>query len=317
MVAPPWYELPPKGYGGIESMCADLVAGLLQLGVEVTLIGVGRNGTEARFIPTLDQPQCDRMGDAMPDVLHAAALPEILSRLAVDIVHDHSFLGPLLAAGREVATVVTAHGPLSGDMGRYYRSISNTVNLVAISQAQRSTAPELRWAATVHNAVRICDFPYRGKKADFALFLGRLAPEKGLADAIDAAACANVELVIAAKASEAREQEYFEREIVPRLGPKVHWLGEADHVSKRELLASARCLLFPIAWEEPFGMVMIEALACGTPVVALRRGSVPEIVRHGVTGLICDSRDELPAALRRVVALDPAACRADAANRFD
>jgi glycosyltransferase involved in cell wall biosynthesis len=317
MVAPPWYELPPTGYGGIESMCADLTDGLLALGVDVVLVGVGANGTRAPFVRTFEQPQSERFGAPMPDAIHAAALPAILSRLDVDLVHDHSLLGPLLATGRTAPTVVTAHGPVTGDMGRYYRELSPPVNLVAISEAQRASVPDLQWAATVYNAVRVTDFPFRRDKDDFALFLGRVSPEKGLVNAIEAAERAGLELVVAAKASEPAEQEHYETEVRPRLRHGVNFVGEADCAEKRELLAAARCLLFPIEWEEPFGMVMIEALACGTPVVALRRGSVPEIVQDGKTGFICESREELPEALQRVADIDSAACRADAMERFD
>jgi glycosyltransferase involved in cell wall biosynthesis len=299
-------------------MCADLTDALISHGVDVTLVGVGANGTRARFVQTFAQPQRHRLGsDIMPDVLHAAALPSILSRLDVDLVHDHSFLGPLVALGRSIPTLVTAHGPMRGEMGCYYQRLGSAIHLVAISRAQRASAPMLNWAGTVHNAVRVRDFPYRERKSDYALFLGRIAPEKGLVNAIEAATRAGVDLVVAAKASEAAERQYFEAEIRPRLGPRVHWVGEADQSAKRELLANARCLLFPISWDEPFGMVMIEALSCGTPVVALRRGSVPEIVTDGVTGLICDHPDELPEALLRVGELDPAACRAAALDRFD
>ena len=145
-----------------------------------------------------------------------------------------------------------------------------------------------------------------------------MSPDKGLLDAITAAGRAGVELVVAAKAVEPAERSYFEDVVKPLLGPGVHWAGEVDGAAKRLLLARARCLLFPISWSEPFGMVMIEALACGTPVVALRRGSVPEVVRDGVTGgLVCDSVEQLPGALWRVAELAPAACRADALARFD
>ncbi len=317
MVAPPWYELPPTGYGGIESVCADLTDGLLARGVDVTLVGVGTNGTGARFVRTFAEPQHHRLGDTMPDAVHAAALPSILATLDVDLVHDHSFLGPLIAAGRAIPTLVTAHGPVDGELGRYYHALGSALDLVAISRSQRSSAPWLNWAGVVHNAVRVRDFPFRADKSDFALFLGRMSPEKGLVTAIAAATCAGMDLVVAAKASEAAERQYFEDEIRPRLGAGIHWLGEADRAAKRTLLSNARCLLFPIDWDEPFGMVMIEALACGTPVVALRRGSVPEVVRHGVTGWVCDDEAQLPEALLRAGELDPAACRADVLARFD
>jgi hypothetical protein len=212
MVAPPWYELPPTGYGGIESVCADLTDGLLAHGVDVTLIGVGTNGTGARFVRTFAQPQHHRLGDTMPDALHAAALPSILATLDVDLVHDHSFLGPLIAARRPIPTLVTAHGPVDGEMGRYYYALGSALDLVAISRSQRSSAPWLNWAGVVHNAVRVRDFPFRADKSDFALFLGRMSPDKGLVTAIAAATCAGMDLVVAAKASEAAERQYFEVE---------------------------------------------------------------------------------------------------------
>lgn len=319
MVAPPWFELPPKAYGGIESMCADLIDQLLRQAVHVTLLGVGENGTNAKFVSISMVAQEERMGMSLPEVGHAAALPDVLAHLDVDLVHDHSLAGPLLARGRALPTVVTAHGPVTGEMGRYYRDLGDSVHLVALSEAQRTQAPDLNWVATVHNAVEVEDFPFRKNKEDFALFLGRATPDKGIPEAIGAARAAGVRLLIAAKCRERDEIRYFEEVVKPLLseGNGVDWLGEVDRERKLALLGAARCLLFPIQWEEPFGLVMAEALACGTPVVALRRGSVPEVVRHGQTGWVCDTQEELVGALRRAGSLSPARCRADAERRFD
>ncbi|MTE22188.1 glycosyltransferase [Streptomyces sp. TRM43335] len=316
MVAPPWFDLPPRGYGGIEAMCADLVDALVERGHQVTLIAAGRNGTRARLVRTYDVPQGPRLGEPLPEVLHAAAAGRILSDLDVDVVHDHSLAGPLLARGRNVPTVVTVHGPVEGEPGEYYRQLGDSVHLVAISDAQRRPAPELNWCGTVHNALRPEDFPYRPDKEDWVLFLGRCTPDKGMHLAIDAARAAGREIRLAAKCSEPAEREYFEAEIRPRLGDGVEWLGEVGGVRKKELLARARCLLFPLRWEEPFGMVMIEAMACGTPVVTLRRGSVPEVVEDGATGLVRDDPAELPEALEAVGDLDPARCRKSVVERF-
>jgi glycosyltransferase involved in cell wall biosynthesis len=317
MIAPPWMELPPSAYGGIESMCADLVDRLVARGNHVVLVGVGRNGTAAEFRSTSDRPEGDLLGQSVPDVVHAAALPAILAELDVDVVHDHSFAGPLLARGRPTPTVVTAHGPVTGDLGRYYRRLNGSVHLVAISDAQRRQAPDLDWAGTVHNAIAVDQVPFRRDKEDFALFLGRAAPCKGIPEAIAAAAGAGIRLLIAAKCRQPDEQEYFDREVKPLLGPGVEWLGEVDREEKLALLGAARCLLFPIRWDEPFGMVMVEAMACGTPVVASRRGSVPEVVAHGETGFVCDDHESLVAALRRVDELSPDRCRAEVVGRFD
>ncbi|MET9630463.1 glycosyltransferase family 4 protein [Lentzea sp. NPDC006480] len=317
MVAPPWFELPPTAYGGIESMCADLTDQLTRRGVRVTLIGVGHSRTRAQFVAVSPAAQPERMGQALPEVVHAAALPDVLDRLDVDVVHDHSLAGPLLARGREVPTVVTAHGPVTGEMGRYYRDLGDSVHLVALSDAQRVAAPSLHWAGTVHNAVRVADFPYCSRKEDFVLFLGRATPEKGIPAAIMAARAAGLRLLIAAKCREPAELAYFREAVEPMLGNGVEWLGEVDRARKLSLLAAARCLLFPIRWAEPFGIVMAEALACGTPVVALRRGSVPEVIVHGETGFVCDTPAELISGLLRVDSLSPLRCRSDARNRFD
>jgi glycosyltransferase involved in cell wall biosynthesis len=190
------------------------------------------------------------------------------------------------------------------------------VQLIAISDAQRRTAPDLDWCATVYNAIDAAGFPFREDKEDWVLFLGRCTPDKGMHLAIDAARAAGRKIVLAAKCTEPAETAYFETEIKPRLGPDAEWLGEVGGEQKKDLLSRARCLLFPIQWEEPFGMVMIEAMACGTPVVALRRGSVPEVVTCGVTGMVCNDPAELADAINAVGTIDPAACRNDVLTRF-
>jgi glycosyltransferase involved in cell wall biosynthesis len=317
VVAPPWYALPPEGYGGIESMCHLLVEGLTADGHEVTLVGVDHADTSATFIRTYREEQSDRIGQALPEIIHAAALAQHLRALDVDIVHDHSLAGPLLAFGRDVPTVVTAHGPLEGEFEAYYSLISSAVSLVAISNSQRQLAPDLPWAATVYNAVDIDDYPFRADKDDFLLWLGRTCPDKAAHLAIDVARQVGARIVLAGKCVEPEEEEYFAQEIEPRLGPGVEWTGEADAVRKKELLSAARCLLFPLQWPEPFGIVMVEAMACGTPVVALNKGSVPEVVDDGVTGFVCDELSGCAEALGRLDTIDAYACRKHAEANFD
>jgi glycosyltransferase involved in cell wall biosynthesis len=317
MIAPPWFTVPPQGYGGVENMCADLVDGLVARGHEVTLIGAGEPGTRAsRFLPTYADPPSGRLGEPLPEVLHTAAVARILDSLDVDLVHDHTLAGPLLARGRGAPTVVTMHGPVAGEPGEYYRQLGDTVSLVAISAAQRRAAPDLPWRGTVHNAVDVTSFPFRTAKDEMALFLGRLHPDKGVHLAIDAARAAGLPIVVAGKCTEPRELEYFRTCIEPRLGPDVTIFGTADAAAKRDLLARAAVLVFPILWDEPFGMVMIEAMACGTPVVALRRGAVPEVVVDGVTGVLCDDPADLPAAITAARRLSPADCRAQVESCF-
>jgi len=318
MIAPPWFQVPPDAYGGIEQLVADLVRTLADRGHEVTLIGAG-NGDhlDATVLNTFDAPQAERIGESLPEALHAARAANLLDGLDVDVVHDHCLTGPLTAAARNARTVVTVHGPVTGELGDLYAELGDAVELVAISDAQRSFRPDLNWVATVHNAIDVAGFPYRGDKQDYVLFLGRMSHDKGVHVAIEATRGAGQRLVIAAKCAEEPEQAYFDEYVRPRLGPDVDFVGEADLDRKRELLRDARCLILPVLWEEPFGLVMVEALACGTPVVALRRGSVPEIVLPGENGLICDEPQDLPAALAEVGTIDPKACRRDAERRFD
>ncbi len=323
MVAPPYFEVPPAGYGGVEAVVAQLADALVDCGHRVTLLGAGRPGTKADFVPVWDDILSDRLGEPFPEVLNALKVRRIVTEIAqkerVDIVHDHTFAGPLNAPMYKelgIPTVVTVHGPVDGDPGEYYRALGDTAHLVAISDRQRGLATELNWLGRVYNSIRPSEFPFQAEKQDFALFLGRYAPYKGPDLALEAAHAAGVPLVLAAKMNEPPEKAYFERSVRPLLTDRDLVFGEADSVAKKLLLSQARCLLFPIRWEEPFGIVMIEAMVCGTPVVALRGGAVEEVVEHGVTGIICDDPAELPAAIAASAELNPAACRRRVMERF-
>ena len=178
VVAPPWYSVPLRAYGGTEAVCAGLVDGLAALGHDVVLIGAGEDLTSATFHPTFASAPSDQLGEPLPEVLHAAATARILADMSVDLVHDHSLAGPLSARGRSVPTVVTSHGTVTGEPGRYYRELGDTVRLVAISDAQRLLAPELPWAATIYNGVDVASYPFQDTKSDYVLFLGRSAPRR-------------------------------------------------------------------------------------------------------------------------------------------
>jgi glycosyltransferase involved in cell wall biosynthesis len=314
---PPWFEVPPQAYGGIESVVADLIDALIERGHHVSMVGAGSTGTDAEFRRTYRVPPSERIGEALPEVVHAAWANRHLDQLKVDIVHDHSLAGPLSARRRAAPTLVTTHGALAGEMGHYYRAISPDVSLIAISDSQRRLAPELHWTATVHNAINVSDFTVCGRKQDHVVFIGRMSPDKGAHLAIDAARGAGRRIVLAGKLTEPGEQEYFDAQVRPRLGEDAEFIGEADAEAKQELYGNAHCLVFPIRWEEPFGLVMIEAMACGTPVVALRRGAVPEVVLDGVTGFVRDDPADLPAAIDEAGRIDPAACRRHVEENFD
>ena len=317
LVAPPWYEVPPPGYGGIERLCFELVQDLVGRGHEVTLLAVGRNHTGAHFVQVLEAPLTGlgTVEQPVQEVRWGALVARALDDLVVDVVHDHSLAAPLAAATRRAPTLVTVHGPTGGPLGDYYRHLG--APLVAISDYQRRVAPDLPWLATVHNSVEVSRYPFRAAKEDLAVFVGRMSAEKGVHLIPDAARAAGIRAVIAAKCSEPDEWLYFEREVRPRLGPETTWLGEVGEHERNDLLARARCVLLPVQWDEPFGLVTVEAMACGTPVVALARGSLPEIVEHGRSGFLCHSPDELPEAIGLAAELDPHECRRRALDHFD
>jgi len=317
MVAPPWFEVPPAGYGGIEAICATLVDALTAHGHEVTLFGAGRaSRTVARFASTMPEVQHRRIGEELPAALHTARVNRLLAAGRFDVIHDHTVVGPLTAAQRPAPTVVTLHGPACGELGDVFASVGGPASLVAISQAQRSARPDLPWLATVYHGVDADRFTVAANPDGPVLWLGRFCPDKGPDLAITACREAGLPLVLAGKCAEPVEERYFDQRVRPLLGDDVDLVHNADRATVNRLLAAARCLIMPIRWAEPFGMVMIEAMASGTPVVALRRGSVPEIVRHGVTGWICDDPSQLPEALRRVPELDPMACVSHVRCRF-
>lgn len=316
MLAPPWYQIPPEGYGGIEDMVGTLVDGLARLGHPVTLVAAGDDRTDADFSPTFDEnPEGLGGPDGMAiELIHAQRANQRLEETTLDVVHDHSAIGPLFAPYRPIPTIVTVHGPVSGWMRRVYASLRD-VSLVAISDAQRRAAPDLPWVSTVHNGIDVDSYPFGSEKDDYLLFLGRMNPEKGVVEAIDVARRLGRRLVIAAKCSDPGEISYFERHVEPRLDG-AQYVGDVQGQEKEDLLAHATALLFPIQWEEPFGLVMVEAMACGTPVLALRRGSVPEVVRDGVSGFVCDDLDEMADAFWRLDELSKRHIREDA-RRFD
>jgi glycosyltransferase involved in cell wall biosynthesis len=317
MVVPPWYELPPHGYGGVEAMCAALVDTLAERGHDVTVFGAGRRrGGAGSFVSTTAQPQYARLGEVMPAALHAARVDALLRDGEFDVVHDHSVCGPLTAASRSAPTVVTVHGPVRGEAGDFFAALGDSVRLVAVSQSQRAERPGLPWIGTVHNAVDPAQFGVAPRTEGPVLWLARMCPDKGPDLAIQACRAAGLPLVLAGKCTEPDERRYLDAVVRPQLGDDVELVLNADRSTVGRLLSEARCLIMPIRWQEPFGMAMIEAMAAGRPVVALRRGSVPEIVEHGVTGWICDHPDELPDALHRVGELDPAGCVAHVAAMF-
>ncbi|MFN2503424.1 MAG: glycosyltransferase family 4 protein [Acidimicrobiales bacterium] len=236
-----------------------------------------------------------------------------------DIVHDHTIFGPLYAERFPGLNVVTTiHGVIDDDLADILRAVAPRVQLIAISATQCEAVPDLSVAAVIHHGLDAARFPFESGPRAYTLFMGRMAPEKGAHRAIRAATRAGVPLVLMGKMRSTEEQAYFRNEVEPRLDAdkNIFYVGEVDERRKLELLSKARCLLFPIKWKEPFGIVLLEALACGTPVIAFGRGAVPEIIEPGRTGFICRDEQEMAEAIHRIDELDPGACRAAVESHF-
>jgi glycosyltransferase involved in cell wall biosynthesis len=317
LIAPPWYPVPPAGYGGIEWVVALLADGLTDRGHDVTLFAPPGSTTKARLVSPLgERLPPDSIGNPWYEASHAMSAYEGSDRF--DILHDHTGpVGVSIGALIESPIVHTLHGPFTPQALMLYSRIARHLWFVAISENQRSMGPpDLRWAGVVYNGIPIDNYPYREDKEDFLFFLGRADEEKAPHLAVEAARRAGRRLVMCVTRKNEREQRYWAEQVEPLLSGDVEVHGECDHDHKADLLARAAALLFPIQWPEPFGLVMTEAMACGTPVVAWRNGSVPEVVDDGVTGFVVDSMDELVRAIGRVGELDPRAARARVEERF-
>jgi glycosyltransferase involved in cell wall biosynthesis len=327
-VAPPFETIPPSAYGGTERVVATLTDELVHRGHDVTLFASGDSRTAARLVPIVDRALWHRK-PAYQDLapFWAIALGYLAEHLSqFDVIHNHlDFWGFPLARLAPCPVVTTLHGRLDlPEQQPLYRAFAE-VPLVSISDAQRAPVPFANWVATIYHGIELDQFTFNPHPGGYLAFLGRIAPEKGLDTAIRVAQRTGLPLKIGARKplhfardpNVRRDWRYFYEVIEPLLGDDgVEFIGEVGGQQKDAFLGGAAALLFPICWPEPFGLVMAEALACGTPVLALRHGSVPEVIRHGVTGYIGDTEDKLVEAVGRIGDLARAACRADAEQRF-
>jgi glycosyltransferase involved in cell wall biosynthesis len=319
IIAPPWAPIPPTLYGGIEQAVDAEARGVLAAGHEVLLFTTGDSTCPVPRRWLLPDAEGDRMGVAVPEVRHVLAAYEAVA--GFDVVHDHTVVGPAMASTWGPASglppvVTTIHGPLDGELADVYRRIADRVPLIGISRAQSRSAPDIAIARVIHHGVDADKFPEGDGKGDYFVFLGRLSADKGAHRAIAAAQKAGVKLILAGKVRERAEKEYFEQEVAPHLSDSIHFVGEVPHEEKLRLLAGARATLFPIRWNEPFGLVMIESLACGTPVLAYPEGAAPEVIVDGKTGFLVDGEGEMADAIASVGEIDRAACRAAVEGYF-
>ena len=316
-VAPLTESVPPKLYGGTERVVATLCNELVRQGHDVTLFASGDSQTSARLVPGC--PEALRLINSPdPFGMHLLMLERVIQRAReFDLIHFHT--APLhfsLARRLDTPHLTTLHGRLDlAPMIAIYSEFSD-LPLISVSDAQRAPLPRQRWVDTVHHGLPSDELSFRAEPGEYLAFLGRISPEKRVDRAIEIAKACGARLKIAAKV-DPTDRDYFATTIEPLLShPLVEFIGEIGEAEKGDFLGHARALLFPIDWPEPFGLVMIESLACGTPVVAFRGGSVDEILDHGVTGFVVEDLDQAITAIRQVDALDRRMCRQQFDDRF-
>jgi glycosyltransferase involved in cell wall biosynthesis len=317
-VAPLQAATPPQAYGGTERVIYNLTESLVQLGHKVTLFATGDSRTSARLVPGVAEA-VNFDPDTVINAYHIAMLEDVYRHASdFDVIHSHlDYLTLPFIGTSKTPTVLTLHGRVdTRELGRAYGAYAGA-NYIAISNSQRRSQPYLNWIATVHNGIDIKSFTYHPVASDYLCFVGRISPDKRPERAIEIARRAGVPLKIAAKIGP-EDREYFTTVVEPLFDhPSIEFLGQLNENDKRELIGNAMALLVPIDWPEPFGMVFIEALACGTPVLTCPIGSVPELLVDGVTGYLRKTVDELVEAVAELRAISRSTCRSYALERFD
>jgi len=320
MIAPPWFPLPPQGYGGIELVVSLLTEGLVRDGHDVTLFASGDSKTLARLSFVYDRAPRELIATASYiEIVHG--LEAYTRAREFDVIHDHDgfasrAMGALVHRLVGTPVVATLHGPADAATQESLASLRENLRFIAISDYQRHGFPDLSFVATIPNAIDFDSYPFSAEKDDYLLFVGRMIDDKGAHTAVEVARRLSSRLILVGKINEEAEREYFAAKVEPLLTDDMYYRGEVDTSTKLELYKNARCTLFPIQWPEPFGLVMIESMAAGTPVVAFRHGSVPGVIDDGRTGFIVETVDEMVEAVRRVGEIDPEECRRVAEERF-
>jgi glycosyltransferase involved in cell wall biosynthesis len=318
-LAPISERVPPLKYGGTERVVYALTEELVKRGHDVTLFASGDSKTSARlesvYPRSLRQAKLkDPYGTNLWTMLNIGLAYDMQDEF--DIIHDH--LAPLSLPTANIATtpvLVTMHGTFRAENRRLFETLGAPY-IATVSEAQVFPMPGINYVGTVHNGLPMEHYPFNhGGPSDYLLFVGRISLDKGVHLAIDAAQIVDMPLIIAAKIDDA-DRSYFREYIEPRLSDRVTWVGEVEEEERNELMMHARALLHPITWREPFGLVLIEALACGCPVIAFNHGSIPEIIKTGVTGFVVEDLEGMVGAIGALPQIDRAACREHALAAF-
>jgi glycosyltransferase involved in cell wall biosynthesis len=319
LIAPPWVPVPPPAYGGTEVVIDNLARGLQELGHEVRLFTVGESECPVPtdfLYPTAIAP----IGVTVPETAHVLAAYESLADM--DIIHDHTFLGPLISGLRGMRrppVVSTNHGPFNGETQPILSEVAKHASIVAISHSQARQAAAyggVPIGEVIHHGIDLNLYKAGPGGGGYLMFIGRMSPDKGVHHAVRIAKKLGRPLLLSTKMREDNEIAYFEAEVKPLLDPGDEMPSEMALDRRVELLQRADAMLNPITWREPFGLVMAEALACATPVLAFANGAAPEIIDPGKTGYLCRDDEEMIRAVDRVADIDRAACREAAERRF-
>jgi glycosyltransferase involved in cell wall biosynthesis len=315
LIAPPWVPVPPPRYGGTEAVVDRLARGFVEAGADVLLYTTGDSTCPVPREWVLPTAQHERIGAGVVELRHLIHAYEAMQDC--DIVHDHTVFGPVYADRFPWLRVVTTnHGPFNDELLDIYGAMAYRVPIIAISHAQAAAAHRVPIAAVIHHGIDVDEVPVGEGRGGYLLFLGRMSATKGAREAALVARSAGVPLLMAAKMREREEYAYFEEHVEPLLGAEVQYVGEIGGAHKERLLADALALVNPIAWPEPFGLVMVEALAAGTPVLTFPEGAAPEIVDDGVTGFLCRSVADMAASVAQIPTLERSKCRAAVEERF-
>jgi glycosyltransferase involved in cell wall biosynthesis len=316
LIAPPWIPVPPPAYGGTEEVIDNLARGLTALGHDVVLFTVGESSCP---VPRrwLFRFPAEPMGNHFRESAHVLAAYEALAD--ADLIHDHTDLGPVLAGRRGTArqpVVTTIHGQVTAGNRRRLAEVARHATVVAISRAHARSFGPIPVAAVIHHGIDLDLHKPGPGTGGYLLFVGRMSPDKGVHHAVRVARRAGWPLVISARIGEPAERAYFDQQVRPLLGSDDDMLTEQPLAVRVDLMGHAAALVNPITWPEPFGLVMAEALATATPVLAFPNGAAPEIIDHGRTGYLCRGEDEMTAAVARVLQISRRQCRAAAERRF-